>query len=489
MKLNELSGAELGRLVNSHEISPVEIIDNTEESINQINESINAFVYTRFDEARDRANQLENRLMKNEDVGPFAGVPAALKDFLPSKKGWTASHGGVRCLKTVDDEDSQFCKAIEQLGGVVVGKTNAPSFGFRGLTDNYMYGPTSTPFKIGYNSGGSSGGSAAAVAAGLVPFAEGGDAGGSIRVPSAWCGVFGFKPSAGIVPSVCRPDAWTATHPYCCGGPITRTVEDAAIILETMMDFDPKDPISVPIVHKQFSNLMNSGIRGMKIGVTHDFDLFPTPDDEIVLAVRDCAKLLREGGAQIHSAHFNIDWSLKEVEQAWLTGICLDTAIDMEIWKKNGFDLDKDHHEDLPEEFFKYNRIALASNAMDYRKFHEIRTNILDSHVSVFEKCDVIIAPVTGCLSVRNARNGDTRGPKVIGGQEVDDLIGFAYTYLENMTGYPAASVPFGFSKEGLPIGVQVIGRRYFDEDVLKVARVIEQLRPWRDSYKRIFND
>ena len=155
----------------------------------------------------------------------------------------------------------------------------------------------------------------------------------------------------------------------------------------------------------------------------------------------------------------------------------------MELWKKNGFDLDKDHHEDVPEDFFKYNRTAIECNALDYRKFHDIRTAILDSHVDAFSNYDIIIGPVAGCMPVPNAKNGDTRGPKEINSEPVDDLIGFAYTYLENMTGYPAASVPFGLSKEGFPIGIQVIGNRYRDEDVFTVCNVIEKIHPWKDMY------
>ena len=486
MNLEKLSAVELGAFVNKKEVSPVEVIDYFEQIVAKKNVHLNAFTYTRFSEAREVAKEQEKRLLKKEYLGPLAGVPVALKDFLPSKKGWPASHGGVRCLHTIDDEDSMFCKAAESQGAIVVGKTNAPSFGFRGLTDNYEFGPTSTPFNVEYNSGGSSGGSCAAVGGLLVPLAEVGDAGGSGRLPAAWCLTFGFKPSAGIVPSVCRPDAWTATHPYCCGGPTSRTVVDAAVIMDKMMQFDPRDPLSVPLPHKNFSEEIYKSIKGKKIGVTYDFDIFPDPDEQIKSAVDEIARVLQNAGAQVIKANFNIDWTLKELEQAWLTGICLDTAIDMELWKKNGFDLAKDHHEDLPEDFFKYNRIAICSNAMDYRKFHDIRTNILDSHVDVFKDCDIVIAPVTGCLPVKNAKNGDTRGPEEINGIPVDDLIGFAYTYFENMTGYPAASVPFGLSKEGLPIGVQVIGRRYFDEDVFATAYTIENLHPWSHLYGRI---
>lgn len=486
MKLENLSATELGTLVNTKKISPVEVIDYFEKQIKLRNPSINAFTYTRFDEARQRAEEIENDVLKGKDAGPLAGVPVALKDFLPSKKGWPATHGGVKSLQTVDDVDSMFCKAAESQGAIVIGKTNAPSFGFKGLTDNYMYGPTSTPFKVGYNAGGSSGGSCAAVGSLLVPLAAAGDAGGSIRIPAAWCGVFGFKPSAGLVPSVCRPDGWAATHPYCCDGPVSRTVIDAGVMMNNMQMYDPRDPISVPLAPMHFDQFDCAAAKSLKIGVTYDFGVFPDPEDEIVNSVAEIAQVLKNAGAQVKEAKFSIDYSLQELEQAWLTGICLDTAIDMELWKKSGFDFKKDHYTDVPKEFFEYNDIAINSTAMDYRKFHDIRTAILDSHVDVFNDCDVVIAPVAGCLPVKNADNGDTKGPEYIRGVKVDPLIGFAYTYLENMTGYPAASVPFGLSKDGLPIGVQVIGRRYEDKNVFNVAYLLEKLHPWIDMYERI---
>ena len=478
MELAYLSCLELGKLVRNKRVSPVEVIDYFEKRVAERNPSINAFVYTKFDEARKEAQKLESRIMAGEGVGAFAGVPVGLKDFLPSKKGWTASHGGVKSLITVDDEDSMFYKAAKRMGAIAIGKTNAPAFGFRGTCDNKLYGATSTPFNVEYNSGGSSGGTAAAVADGLIPIGEGGDAGGSIRIPAAWCGCFGFKPSAGVVPSVCRPDAWSATHPYCCGGPITRTVEDAAYILTHMAGYDLRDPISVQMSPAWYQALRSSAsrIRALRIGVTTNFDLFPEPDHPIDSRLWIAAETLRQMGATVEPVHFNFKHSLEEIEAAWLRGICIDTAVDMELWKREGFEID---HDDLPENFWYWNQVALESSMMDYRKFHEVRTGILDAHLDVFDKYDVIISPTTGCMPVRNDPHQLTQGPTSIGGVPVDPLIGFSYTYLENMCGNPAASVPIGIDDNMLPIGMQIVGKRYHDPDVFTVARAIEVAQPW----------
>ena len=181
-ELKDMSAIEIGKAVNNKQISPTEVLQYFEKRIEEENPKLNAIVYTKFDEAYERAKELEKELDKGEHKYlPLAGVPFALKDFLPSKKGWTNTHGGVKSLQAVDSESSEFCKAMESLGGIAVGKTNAPSFGFSGLTDNKMYGATRNPFNTKYNSGGSSGGSASAVGGKLLPVAEGGDGGGSIR--------------------------------------------------------------------------------------------------------------------------------------------------------------------------------------------------------------------------------------------------------------------------------------------------------------------
>ena len=172
MELERLSGIELGALVNKGEIKPSEVIEYFERRIEARNSSLNAFVYTKFDDAYEEARKLEEKIMRGGDAGPLAGVPIGLKDFLPSKKGWTNSHGGVKSLIMEDVEDSEFYKAARRAGCIAVGKTNAPAFGFRGTCDNKLYGPTRNPFNTEYNSGGSSGGSAAAVADGMLTIAE-----------------------------------------------------------------------------------------------------------------------------------------------------------------------------------------------------------------------------------------------------------------------------------------------------------------------------
>lgn len=486
MQLEKLTGLEIGRLVNNRELRPKEVISYFLNRIKERNPSLNAFVYLKEEDALTEAQILEDKIMRGEYGGPFAGVPVGLKDFLPSKKGWTHSYGGVKSVTCIDDADSMFYSAARKAGAIAVGKTNAPQFGFSGTCDNKLYGCTRNPFHLSYNSGGSSGGTAAAVADGLITFGEGGDAGGSIRVPSAWCSCFGFKASLGTIPSYCRPDGWSATHPYCFNGAITRTVADSAVMLNYMAQYNPLDPTSLPInAGKDFLNLMAKPIKDWRIALTLDFDLFPT-DMEIRNLVYDAAMQLTTAGATVELVSFNFHHSLEEFAKIWFQSISIDTALELEQWKNEGKDLIRDHRGELSEEFIYWNTVAAESDIHFFRKFNEVRTDILDAYERVFQDYDMILSPVTACNPVLNQTNGNTRGPREINGVAVDPIIGFAETFLVNFVGYPAASIPIGLNTAGLPVGMQIIGKQFRDEDVLAVARKFEMIQPW--SYDIPFN-
>ena len=486
-QLERLSAAELGREIGAGHVSPGEATAYFAKRIEERNPSLNAFVYTRLNEARDAAKRLEADLAAGAEAGPFCGVPFALKDFLPSKRGWTNSHGGVKALIREDPFDSEFCRAMEAAGGVAIGKTNAPAFAFRGTCDNRLYGPTSTPFDTRYNSGGSSGGSAAAVADGMVPIAEGSDGGGSIRIPSAWCGCFGFKASVGTIPSVCRPDAWAATHPYCFNGGITRTVEDSAILLNYMARYDPRDPLSLRRESVDFTEQMRRPLKGWRIGFTPDFGVFPV-EREVAEITRRAALRFCEAGATVEPVRFSLRRSAYELAEMWCRSICVDTAIELELDRRRGFDLVGAHRDQLPEEFIEWNERTAGGGILDYYEFNLVRTELFDALQDALDRYDLIVSPTTICLPVRNAADGNTTGPREVNGQKVEPLIGFCETFFANFTGHPAASVPAGLSGSGLPVGMQLIGRRFCDGDVLAAAHAFEQIQPWRQLYEIPFS-
>lgn len=495
-QLEKLSGLEIAERIHRDALCAVDVIEYFANRIAERNPSINAFVYEKIDDALAEARKLDIALAgmtvtQRKITYPFAGVPVGLKDFLPSKRGWTNSHGGVKSLIREDDADSMFYTAARKLGAIAIGKTNAPPFGFKGTCDNALYGPTKNPFNTLYNSGGSSGGTAAAVADGLIPLGEGGDAGGSIRIPAAWCNCFGFKPSIGMVPSVCRPDAWAATHPYCFNGCITKTVADSAVMFREMARYNPRDPLSLNeypyfgYPYEFSAALACSTLHDLKIGVTSNFGgLFPT-DPDIATRIDVAAISLEKLHARVDIAVPKFKHSLEEFAKCWCWSISVDTALDLDQWKyEQGLDLVRDHRDELTEEFIYWNDVASRATIFDFRKFNEIRTDILDTFEDLFEHVDIICAPVTCCMPLTNESNGHATG---IGLNPDIDFIGFGETFLVNFVGYPAASVPVGLI-DGMPVGMQIIGKKYHDLDVLKVANAIEQISPW-DKYYDIAHD
>lgn len=480
--LHKLPAYKIGGLVNAKIITPTNVLKYFEERINKYNPSLNAFVYTKFDEAYEKAKELEEKIEQGRYVGPFAGVPFALKDFLPNKPGWTSSHGGVECLISEDTCYSEFCLAMEAAGGIAIGKTNAPAYGFRGTTDNKLYGPTKNPFDLSKNSGGSSGGSASAVAAGLVPIAEGGDAGGSIRIPASWCNLFGFKPGVGSVPSVIRPDAWSATHPFCFNFALTKYVEDAKILFRIMNRYNSRDPFSLPTtVLSEDINLDN-----IIIGVTINFNLFEV-DKSVAENIYKYVRKLNSGSKiKFIPLNFNFKHTAKEFADTWCNSLIFDSVIELEQDKRNGKDYLNEYKDQFPEELFECIERCKKSNFEDLYKFNLARTDILDNFEDAFKECDFILSPTACCLPSDNANDRNTKGPSQINGKEVDPLIGWAPTYLVNFIGYPAVSIPAGFSDTNLPVGAQIIGKRFSDYKLLKLCRFLEDFNPWQIYYNNI---
>ena len=243
-----LSVTELARRIRDRELSPVEVIEAAIERIEARDADLGAFVFRGFDEARASARAAEAAVHGRRPARAAARRPdrhegpVRLQAGLAGDVRWRPR----RCAGTVIDARCVWVERIERDGAIVMGKTNSPVMGFRGTCDNPLFGPTRNPFDTSRNAGGSSGGSAAAVADGLVPFAEGTDAGGSIRIPAAWCGTYGFKPSWGRVPTVIRPNGFSGTDPFVAEGTLTRTVADAALVMQTLAGYDSRDPYSLP---------------------------------------------------------------------------------------------------------------------------------------------------------------------------------------------------------------------------------------------------
>jgi amidase len=476
---------ELATRIRRRDLSPVDVMEAFIRRIEERNPSLNALVFLDFDSARSKAKEAESALMTGEQLGPLHGVPTALKDLFDFKPGWPASLGGIRALKhNVVNAYCAFCERMEKRGGAVfLGKTNSSLMGFRGTCDNYLFGPTRNPFNLAKNSGGSSGGSAAAVADGLLPIAEGTDAGGSIRIPAAWCGVYGYKASFGRVPFLVAHNAFgAADSPFLFEGPITRNVEDAAVALNVLAGYDARDPFSLIEPAVDFTSATRRSIRGIKIAYSPNLDVFPI-DRGVAETVGRALSAFEEAGAHVEEVKLGITHSQKELSDVWSRLYMLLNLQAIESIKRNGIDLLGQHREDFPPEYLHWVEKTSRISDLDFFRDQAIRAEIYRAVQNVFNDFDLLVTPTLACPPVDNAPDGNTAGPSVIEGVEVDPLIGWCLTYFVNFTGHPAASIPAGLAG-GLPVGMQIIGRRNADLDVLAASAAFERLRPWDNNYQ-----
>ena len=481
-ELAYMSATEIADCIRRRALSPVEIVDACIARIELRNPSLNAFVFEGFDDARGEAKKAEAAVMSGVATGPLHGVPSAIKDLFDFKPGWPFTFGGVRAMKDcVAQWHCVFAERVEKAGAILLGKTNSPTMGLRGTCDNYLFGPTRNPFNLAKNTGGSSGASAAAVADGLVPFAEGTDAGGSIRIPAAWCNVVGFKASFGRVPVVMRPNAFAADTPFVFEGPIARTVEDAALVLNAIAGYDPRDPFAIE-TNEDFVAATRRSIRGWKIAYSPNMDVFPV-DPAVRKTVDEALRCFADAGAEVEEVRLGLKRDQRELSDTWTRLMAPLNVGALEGMKAFGVDLMRDHRDDFPPAYLERVDAGRALTAMDMARDQAIRSEVYDAIQGVLATHEILVSPALAAMPVDNASNGDTQGPTHVDGVDVDPLIGWCLTYLTNFSGHPSASVPAGLS-DGLPVGMQLIGRRYADGDVLAAAAAVERTRPWRDAYR-----
>jgi amidase/aspartyl-tRNA(Asn)/glutamyl-tRNA(Gln) amidotransferase subunit A len=476
------SARDLAEDIRSGALSPVELMDATLERIEEREPSLNAIVYRGFDEARESAKAAEAAVSGGDPIGPLHGVPVLMKDLFDFKPGWPATFGGIPAMADYTlDIYCVWAERMEAAGAIIVGKGNSPALGYRGACDNYLFGPTANPFDTTKNSGGSSGGSAAAVADGLVPLAEGTDGGGSIRIPAAWCGVVGYQPSAGRVPSLLRPNAFAGVSPFVYEGPITRDVADAALAMEALAGPHPGDPFCA-LDKPDLASSLNLGVEGWKVAYSPDLGVFPV-QAEVAAVVEEAVRAFEDAGADVVEVDIEIGLDQRELSDLWcrlIMPLSLDAFSNL---KAGGIDILGEHRSDLPPEFLHWADHVAGMTAMEYFDDNSRRTLVFDALQSVMADHRVLVSPTLACMPAENLTNGETRGPTTIEGVEVDPVIGWCMTYFTNFTGYPAVSLPAGLSN-GLPVGLQVIGGRGADLDVLAAAAAFERARPWAHIYE-----
>jgi amidase len=477
------SATELANRVRTRELSPAELVEAAISRIEARDPDLGAFVYRGFDEARGHARDATAAVLRGDPLGPLHGVPVAMKDLFDFKPGWPSSFGGVRPLAgTLVDASCPWVERMEAAGAIVVGRTNSPVMGFRGTCDNPLFGPTRNPYDRDRNSGGSSGGSAAAVADGLVPLAEGTDAGGSIRIPAAWCGVVGHKPSWGRVPVVIRPNGFSGTDPFVAEGPIARSVADVALAMTALAGPDVRDPYSLPDRPDLLGALAVGDLRGWRIGYSPDLGAYPV-DRRIAAVVAAAVRRFEAAGATVELVDVRLPADQHDLSDLWCRLITPLNIATFEAARASGVDLLRDHRDAFPAAYLRWIEEGYRRDVTGVARDGALRTAVHDEIERVLAGVDLLVTPTVGAVQVPNADDGETQGPTEIEGVAVDPLIGWCLTYVFNLTGHPAASVPAGLIDGRLPVGMQLVGRRGDDHGVLAAAAVLERIAPWDRTY------
>ena len=477
--LDEMTDAtDLAQQLRRRDLSAAEAVRAAIERIERLNPAVNAVVTTTFDEALMAAERADAQAARNEWLGPLHGVPILIKDLFDFRAGVRNTFGCRATADFVPDRTMAHVARLEAAGAIILGKTNTPEFGHKGITDNRLFGPTRCPFDLGRNAGGSSGGSAAAVATGMVPLAQGSDAGGSIRIPAAWCGVVGFKLSYGRVPNSEAANAFFSHTPFIHAGPLARSVRDAAIMGQVMSGPHEQDPFSLPEDGMDLISALARDAGKLRLAFSRDLGVFAV-DPAVAAVVDECVADLRRSGPMVDEVAFRLPLDQDELAALWLRQVGVLYLEMFDGMAQGGLDLLRDFSDDVPAPIHAMVDAARRTSALQVRRDELRRTAVWRAVQEMFANYDVLLTPTVGALPVLNADDGRTQGPRSVNGRPVEPCIGWCLTHPFNFTGHPAASVPAGLSTGGLPVGIQVVGRRLADEDVISIARRIEEVRPW----------
>jgi Asp-tRNA(Asn)/Glu-tRNA(Gln) amidotransferase A subunit family amidase len=457
---------ELGRLIRSRALSPVELAEAVLARIARLNPKLNAYLTVTADLARAQARAAEERARRGELRGPLDGIPYSVKDLEPTAGVRTTF--GSKCFEAhVPEADGVAAARLKATGAVLLGKTNTPSFGHKDSCDNLLGPPCRNPWKLDRTSGASSGGAAAAVAAGLGPLAHGTDGAGSIRIPSALCGVFGLKPSFGRVPYHPNPDYWAARSHI---GPLTRTVRDAALLLQAMAGPDPRDPLSIDGPPEQYLAACDGDLKGLRVVWSADLG-YAAVDPEVRRIAEASARRFADLGAELetrapgwpdptafHRVIYEVHVGARQIERA------------------------RAHPEWIEPSLQEMIDFGAGLSALDHAQALLARSAFFDRVRGFFERCDLLLTPQMP-VPAWSAEPGPRQGPPEIDGRPTPTMHHrLEFTFPFNLTGQPAASVPCGFTRDGLPVGLQIVGRWHADLLVLRAAAGFEAVQPWASA-------
>lgn len=459
-ELCSLALVEQAKLIASRQVSPVELLDSVLGQIDRIEGKINAYITLTRDSALAEARQAESEIARGDYRGPLHGIPIALKDLFYTR-GVRTTAGSKILRDFVPAEDATVVGRLRDAGAVLLGKTNMNEFAYGANGLNAHYGAVHNPWDLDRITGGSSSGSAAAVVASMCSAALGSDTGGSIRNPAALCGAVGIKPTYGRVSRFgAIPCAWSLDNV----GPLTRTAEDAALVLGAIAGWDPKDPASSREPVPNYGEELSRGVSGLRIAILQEYATDPLEPD-VSAAFRAALDVLRGQGAVVE------ELSVPEVTSA----IGASTAI-------LSSEVTAYHEENLktrPEDFGAEVRARLQTGlfiaATDYIKGQRVRRLLIQRFREILSRYDAVVCPTVPATAPRL----DQETVEFPGFSELRNATMVRHTRLFNLNSLPAVSVPCGFDSMGLPVGLQIAGAPFAEGTVLRISHAYQQATEW----------
>ncbi|WP_285030456.1 amidase family protein [Mycolicibacterium sp. lyk4-40-TYG-92] len=453
---------ELSRKISDREVTPVDVAEAVLDRLSDVNPSLNAFVYHDPDQVMSDAKELTEQLAGRRPLPPLHGIPYSVKEVC-AVAGTPVTSGIVPFKDQVAEHDEPVAARLKSAGGLFLGKTNSAEGGYKATSSNHLYGTTHNPWRHGMTAGGSSSGAGAAVAAGIGQLAQGTDGGGSVRIPAAVNGVVGFKPALGRIPQTRLAGRF---HTFAYHGPITRTVGDTALMLNVMAGFDPADPLSLPSDHVDYVAALDRDIAGARFAWSPNLG-FATVAREIEAICLRAVTAFAELGCTVDEA----DPGWGNPEQAMWEGVwapVYSAMLDVADWDA--------HVGEVDEQFIELLRSGARLTAREIQRADAERGRMVDQMTAFMGDFDFLVTPVT----TQPTFAADAFCPDSLSGAPLPhQLMGWVLTYPFNMTTNPAISVPAGFTSDGMPVGLQIIGGLRADAQVLSVAAAYERARPW----------
>lgn len=453
-ELHLLTLAQAARLIRERKLSPVDYADALLARIAAFDSQLNSFITVTAELAHDQARWAEAEIVAGRYRGPLHGIPYALKDIY-NTKGILTSGGSRTCMDNVPNEDATATRLLRNAGAVLLGKLQTHEFAHGGPSFDLPWPPARNPWNLEHFTGGSSTGAGAALAARLVPAALGSDTGGSIRGPAALCGIVGFKPTYGLVSRAgVLPNSFTMDH---CG-PMARTVEDCAILLQCIAGFDGNDAASVAVDIPDYRNALTNGLDGLRIGVLRHYweDDAPAPP-ELSAAMEAAIDVCRRLGARIEDCRARSGRDLRDIKT--IIGETEIFSIYCEGLRKRPGDFGRD--------FLGRILPACLFQSVDYVQASREHRRVIREMQSLYDRYDVLLTAGAG------------PAPRLDAHRTTNFWLKPNVFTLANVTGGPSLALPVGFSGNGLPLGMQIIGRPFDDATVLKVGHAYQQATDW----------